>query len=123
MKNLIMIFILLMATSLFVQEYPTESGTVSVDQSRGWMNKIAAHSEMRTQMMNMMLEETKGDNAEMMKLVDSMLRNPEMKKMISEKNSVKSEKANYNLEPRGMDSDKTKIQPMKSTKPTAKKRL
>ena len=123
MKNLFLIFVLLITTSLFAQEYSTESGTVSVDQSRGWMTKIAADSEMRTQIMDMMIEETKGNSEEMMKLVDSILRNPEMKNMISEQNSVTSEKSNYNLEPRGMDSGKTKIQPMKTTTPTAKKRL
>lgn len=123
MKNLFLIFVLLITTSLFAQENSADEGMVSVDQSRGWMSKIAADSEMRSQMMDMMILETQGSSEEMMKLVDLMLRNPEMNKMISEKSTMKSEKTDYDLKPRGMDNDKTKIQPMKTTSPTSKKRL
>jgi len=43
------------------------------DQLKEWMSKISSDSEMRSQMMDMMIEKTKGNKEELMKLVDSFI--------------------------------------------------
>ncbi|MFC2134917.1 hypothetical protein ACFLR4_02435 [Bacteroidota bacterium] len=123
MKNLLLIFVLLITSSLFAQNITNETNMISVDQSRGWMTKIAVDPEMRTQMMEMMIEETQGNDVEMMKLVNSMFRNPGMHKMIIDKNSESSEKIVYDLEPRGMEKVSIKMKTMHNTKSLTKKRL
>jgi len=49
------------------------------DQLKEWMNKISSDSEMREQIVDMMIEKTKGNKEEMSKLVNSFTSNPELK--------------------------------------------
>jgi hypothetical protein len=123
MKNLILIFVLLITSSLFAQEKVSQSNVNIKGQTHEWMSKIAVDSQMRVKMLDMMLEETKGNEEEMMKLVNSMYSNPEMHKMILAKNSERSEEDKLSLEPRGMEKDDgVKVNTMKFTKPVTKKK-
>ncbi len=100
MKNLIILLALFLSFPLFAQDKITENTTTSVDQTVNWMTKIASNSELRTKMMNMMIEQTEGNKEEMMKIVNSISGNKEMLKMVMENNNK-----NSTLEPRGIMSD------------------
>ncbi len=118
MKNLIMIFVLFITTSLFAQEKVTQSNKVKEDQSHKCMTQIAVDSEMRVKMMNMMLGETEKNEKEMMKLVNVIFNNSEMNSMIMKKNAMSTERDNLSLESRGMQQDeKEKVNTLKYTKP------
>ena len=108
MKYLLLIVILLISTSLFSQDQVTASSMVTNDQSDELMIEIAADPEMRIKMMNMMIDETKGNNEEMVKLVDTMYLNPEMQEIITAKNSERSEDMSIDIESRGTMKDDTK---------------
>ena len=121
MKNLILIWILLISFSLFAQEKVDLSKTNNKDQTNEWMNKISSDSEMRSKMMDMMIEKTSGNKEEMMNLVNPMLNNPGMHKMIFENNSAKTENENISIEPRGMTNDSIKVGKVYTTKPMPRK--
>ena len=121
MKNLILVSILLISFSLFAQD-KDEVGSANVnDQTEEWMNKISSDSEMRSKMMDMMIEKTSGNKEEMMNLVNPMLNNPGMHKMIFENNSAKTENENISIEPRGMTNDSIKVGKVYTTKPMPRK--
>jgi len=89
-KNLIAVFILgLIVTfvpSINAQEKPTEKKEsnmmVQSDDMQNCMDKIAADSTMRMQMMNMMMNKCKNDKEGMMQMCRTMMDNPEMHKMM-----------------------------------------
>ena len=118
MKNLILIFVLFITSSLFAQEKDTQSNVLKEDQSHQWMSKIAVDPGMRVKMMDMMIEETKVNEKEMMKLVNLIFNNSEMNSMILAKNDMSTEKDDFSLESRGMKQDeKEKVNTLKFTKP------
>ena len=121
MKNLILIWILLISFSLFAQEKVDLNKTNNKDQTNEWMNKISSDSEMRSKMMDMMIEKTSGNKEEMMNLVSSMLSNPEMIKMIFSTNSRKAENEYISVEPRGIKNDSMKVGKVYTTKPMPRK--
>jgi hypothetical protein len=100
--------VLLISTSLFAQEKVTANTVITNDQSSELMIKIAADPEMRIIMMNMMIGETKGNNEEMVKLVNTMYLDPEMRKIITAKNTGKSDDKSFTIEPLGTMKDDTK---------------
>lgn len=122
MKKLILILVVLMPTLLFAQIEVNGDNAVFDDQTKEWMSKISSDSEMRGQMMKMMIEETKGNKEEMMKLVGSITGNAEMRKMIMETRSRNAHsESEYSLQPRGMDGDSVKVMKMERVKPVPKK--
>ncbi len=69
---------------------------------------------MRDQIVDMMIEKTKGNKEEMMKLANSFTGNPELNKIIMD-TMPSGAKSEYSLQPIGMTSDSIKvmkIQPM-----------
>ena len=68
------------------QEKPTEKKESKMmlqnEDMQECMNKIAADSTMRMQMMNMMMNKCKNDKEGMMQMSKTMMDNPEMHKMM-----------------------------------------
>lgn len=123
MKNLILILILSVPFSLFAQSKVEAGSTTAAEQTDLWMNKISSDSEMRSSMINMMMVKTSGNKEEMMKLVNNILDNPEMNKMIISENNVRTLTGGSPLDPeaRGMAGDNVRTKEMMQTKPIPKK--
>jgi len=123
MKNLILIFVILVSFSVFAQDNNESSKAKTEADTNAWMNKIASDSEMRVKMLDMMMDKTSGNKEEMMKLVNSILSNPEMNKMISTQNNAKTGRKGTSLEPksRGMMNDTLKVKEISGTKPVYRK--
>jgi hypothetical protein len=121
MKNLILFTVLFIPFSLFAQDN-VSTATLN-DQTDMWMTKISSDSEMRGKMMDLMIEKTNGNEEEMMKLVNPMLSNAEMHKMIFATNSDRAENENISmeLEPREMMSGSGKVGKVLNTEPNSKK--
>ena len=119
MKNLIVLLVMLVPFSLIAQVTPSVSSVKMDDQTVEWMTKIASDSEMRSQMMTMMIEKTKGNKVEMTKLVNSLMDNPETQKTMQAVHPENSDNTNNSLEPREISIDSKKE--MQITSPVPKK--
>jgi hypothetical protein len=119
MKNLILFIILFVPFSLFAQD-SVNTATLN-DQADVWMTKISSDSEMRGKMMDLMIEKTKGNEEEMMKLVNPMLSNAEMHKMIFATRTGRAENENISIEPRGVMSGSGEKGKVLITEPNSKK--
>lgn len=84
MKSLLLISMLLISTNFFGQEKVNAKSDLVSDQANQWMMNIATNSQMRLEMMQMMIEQTVDKPDEMRLLASQILSNPEMKKMIRE---------------------------------------
>ena len=97
------------------QEKPSEKKDVQIpltgqhDDMQKCMDKIAADSTMRMQMMNMMMNKCKDDKEGMMQMCKTMMDNPEMHetmmKMMNDKGMMKDGMMKHNMM---SDSTKTK---------------
>lgn len=121
MKNLIVFLVLFIPFSLFAQVNADNNKVKMDDQTEAWMTKISSDSEMRNQMMTMMIDKTKGNKIEMMKLANCIMDNPEMHKTMQAMQPEKNKNNNILLEPRGMSSDSVKVMKMSVTPPMPKK--
>jgi hypothetical protein len=121
MKTVIMIFVLIFSFSLYAQEN-TKSASAD-DQSNEWMIKIAADPENRVKIMDMMIEQTKGNKEEMMKLVNSISLSQDMLDMIIAQNRHGSENQNTPAELSGIKKDSSKFKPMEYVKPIKKNEI
>ncbi len=121
MKNLILISVLLISFSLFAQDKVDVKKTSTNDDTNVWMTRISSNSEMRSKMMDMMIAKTDGNKEEMMNLVNSMLSNPGMNKMIFATNSGKAENEDISIEPRGITNDSIQVGKIYTTKPIHRK--
>lgn len=119
MKNLIVLFVMLVPFSLFAQVTPNVDNAKIDDQTIEWMTKIASDSDLRGQMMIMMIDKTKGNKVEMTKLVNSLMDNPETLKTMQAGQPDRNSNNNISSEPRGMSGDSKKE--MKMTTPIIKK--
>ncbi len=120
MKNLILILFMLIPFSMFGQEIVEVSNSAANAQTDLWMNKISSDSELRVQMMDMMIEKTKGSQEEMQKLVNSMVNNPGMNKLIMASHSGNNENKNNNLQMPMMMKDSVRVMKMTPAKPVLK---
>jgi hypothetical protein len=118
MKNLIMLFMLFIPFVLIAQE---ANDPKVGNQSEEWMNKIASDSDMRIQMMDRMLFQTRNDEAEMTKLINTMMANTEVQKILMAMQPVNSQHRNISSEPRGMSGEKLKEMEMSTTPAIPKK--
>jgi len=92
-KNLIAVIILgllfTIVSTINAQEKPIESKEMKMmmqdEDMQKCMDKIAADSSMRMQMMNMMMNKCKNDKEGMMQMCKTMIDNPEMHKTMMEK--------------------------------------
>ena len=105
MKNLIVLLVLFIPFSLFAQVTPSVNSIKMDDQTVEWMTKIASDSELRSQMMTMMIEKTKGNQVEMTKLVNSLLDNPETQKTLPAVHPENTDNTNNSIETRGISNN------------------
>ena len=120
MKNLIMILVLILSISLFAQDKENVNSSVMNDQTELWMNNISSDSEMRVIMMDMIIENTKGNEVEMAKIVNSILNDPELYQMIVENYPGKESSQNITINPLGFDKDSVKFGVMLETQSVPK---
>ena len=121
MKNLIMLLVLFIPFTFFAQDRVEIKSSKVDDQTLEWMTKISADSELRVRTLEMMLDQTKGNEAEMTKLMNTMMANPEMHKMMMAMHSEKNGTQINSVEPRGMNSNNIKAGEMSKTEPVIKK--
>jgi len=115
MKNLILLLVVFVSFLVIAQD--DSNYTLINDEANEWMVKISSDSEMRVQMMDMMVEKTKGNIEEMNKIVNSISKNPELQKMIAEAYPEKAGGENISVEPLGITNDNTKVGKMVGTQP------
>ncbi|MBZ0180501.1 MAG: hypothetical protein K8F36_14545, partial [Melioribacteraceae bacterium] len=82
MKSLLLISMLLISTNFFAQERVNAKSELVSDQVNQWMTNISTNAQMRLQMMQMIIDQTVDKPGEMQLLVNTILNNAEMKKMI-----------------------------------------
>ncbi len=121
MKNLILLLVLLVPFALLAQE--NNESTKKMDtETNAWMNKISSDSDMRVMMMEMMMEKASVNKTEMKKLANSIVSNPDMKRMImAENNAETGNTGSLEPESRGMMNDSLRVKKMTSTKPVYRK--
>jgi len=120
MKNLIMILVLILSISLFAQDKENVNSAVMNDQTELWMNNISSDSEMRVIMMDMIIENTKGNEVEMVKIVNSILNDPGLYQMIVENYPGKESSQNITINPLGFNKDSVKFGVMLETQSVPK---
>ena len=110
--------VLFLTVSIFAQE-KINPVTKSSDQMNEWMKNIASDSSMRATMMEMMINKTKDNPEEMMVLVNLVLSNTEMHKMIMKASKTGD---NNSLEMPGMMNESKKVMEMTETQNKPKKK-
>jgi len=97
MKSLLIILLLLISTCYYAQDRVVLKHEVTSDRAKDWMTNIATNSQMRFEMMQIMIEQTADKHDEMLQLVNQILDNFEMKKMIREAPFHNAVKANNSI--------------------------
>jgi len=103
MKSISLILVLFIPSIISAQD--SVSYTSKNEQTYAWMTEIASDSEMRSEMMDMMIQKTNGNKEEMMKLVHPILSNKEMNEMIMKANYEESKNDIISVEPSGIMKD------------------
>ena len=109
MKNLILLLVLLMSLSLIAQDTENVNSVDVNGQTELWMSRISSDSEMRVIMMDMIIENIKGDELEMAKIVQSISNDPELHQMIIIAYPEKANSQNISINPLGFDKDSIKV--------------
>lgn len=122
MKSMIMLLILLMPFLLLAQNKDESNSTKMNSDAGFWMDKISSDSEMRIKMMDMIIGKTTRNNKEMLKLVDAILNNTEMREMIISENNIKTRNEDISVEPRGMTNGAIKENKMSGVKTVPRKK-
>ena len=113
MKSFILLLVVFTSFSLFAQ-----NDVASSDNE--WMAKISSDSEMRIQIMNMMVEKTKDNPEEMKKLANSISNNPELVKIIVDANPERAGSDDLSIDPLGVKKDDIKVGKTTGTQPVSK---
>lgn len=121
MKKIILISMLFIPFFIIAQNNVDVKSVKFDKQTEEWMTKISSDSGMRTAIMNMMIENTKGNKVEMTKLIDALMNNPEVHSLMMTMRSEKSENENISMKPRVMMNDSVKVMKMYKTLPVSKK--
>jgi hypothetical protein len=119
MKNLIL-FALLIPFSLFAQIQVEDRKTSMNNEADNWMAKISSDSEMRVQIMDMMVEKTKGNPEEMKKLANSISNNPELVKIIVNATPERAGIDDLSIDPLGVKKNDIKVGETTGTQPVSK---
>jgi len=119
MKNLIL-FALLIPFSLFAQIQVEERKAAMNTETDDWMVKISSDSEMRIQMMDMMVEKTSGNVDEMNKLAASISNNPELVKIIVDAVPKRADIDDLSVDPIGVKKENIKVGKTTGTQPVSK---
>jgi len=102
-KSRLLILVLFIPSIIFAQD--SVSATAKNNLTYAWMTEISSNSEMRIEMMDLMIQKTSGNEEEMMKIVRPILRNKEMNEMIMTANYEKTKNDIISVEPRGIMND------------------
>ena len=119
MKKLIL-FALLIPFSLFAQIQVDDRKTSMNNEAEDWMAKISSDSEMRVQIMDMMVEKTKGNPEEMKKLANSISSNPELVRVIVDTTPERAGSDDLSIDPLGVKKDDIKVGKTTGTQPVSK---
>lgn len=122
MKNLILFVLLFIPFSLIAQIEVDNRKTSMNDQTDQWMTKISSDSEMRINMMDLIVEKTKGNAKEMKKLANSISNSPGLCQMIIENYSERASGNEISIEPLGIVKEDIKVGKVYTTKPVAPKK-
>ena len=117
MKNLILFALLFIPFSLIAQIEVENRKTSMNDQTDDWMVKISSDSEMRVQIMDMIIEKTKGDTEEMQKLANSISNSPELSKMISKVYPERAGGDDLSVDPLGIVKENINVGKMSGAQP------
>jgi len=98
MKRILLILALFIPSLLIAQD----SATAKNEQTSAWMTEISSNSDLRSEMMDMMIQKTNGNEEEMMKLALPILSNKEMNDIIMTANYEKAENDIISVESRGI---------------------
>lgn len=120
MKNLIVFLVLLVPFSLLAQITQTVDKNNN-DKTIEYMNKIATDSELRSQMMTMIMDNIKGNNVEMTRLIRTISADPEMHKIMMAALSEENGSQINSVKPREMKINITKPGEMNKTESVLKK--
>ena len=115
MRNLILLLVLLMSLSLIAQDTENVNSTDINGQTEIWMSRISTDSEMRVIMMDMIIENIKGNELEMEKIVQSISNDSELHQMIIKAYPEKANSHNISINPIGFDNDSIKVGVMLGT--------
>jgi len=121
MKNLIVLLALFIPFTLIAQDKVEIKSTKTDDQTMQWMTKISSDSVMRITMMEMMLDQTKDNDVELTKLMNTIMANPEMRKIMMATHPDKSETQINSVEPTGINSNSIKVGETNKTEAVIKK--
>jgi uncharacterized protein YwlG (UPF0340 family) len=121
MKNLIVLLVMLIPFVVIAQNKVDVSNSKTDRQTQEWMKKISSNSEMRSSMMGMMINETRGNKEEMTKLVSALLNDQDVRKIMLAMQPVEPVNRNISVEPKGMSNDSIKVMKMDYTLPVLKK--
>lgn len=113
MRNLILLLVLIISLSIIAQNKDNVNSTDI--NAEVWMTRISSDSEMRVLMMDMIIENTKGNELEMAKIVQSISNNPELHQMIIIAYPEKANNQNISINPLGFDKDSIKVGVMLGT--------
>lgn len=122
MKNLILFVLLFIPFSLIAQIEVDNRKTSMNDQTDQWMTKISSDSEMRINMMDLIVEKTKGNAKEIKKLANSISNSPGLCQMIIENYSERASGNEISIEPLGIVKEDIKVGKVYTTKPVAPKK-
>ena len=117
MKNLILFALLFIPFSLIAQIEVENRKTSMKDQTDDWMVKISSDSEMRVQIMDMIIEKTKGETEEMQKLANSISNSPELRKMIAEGYPERAGGDDLSVDPVGIVKENINVGKMSGAQP------
>jgi len=109
MKKLVLLLVVITSFSLFAQVQVDDRKASMSDQTDECMVKISSDSEMRVQMMDMMIGTTKGNAEEMKKLANSISNSPELRQMIIEAYPERAGSDNLSIEPLGIVKEDIKV--------------
>jgi len=121
MKKLILLLVLLISFSILAQNKNESKSALVNDQTDAWMTKISSDPGLRAKMLDMMIVETKDNREEMQKIVNTLLADPEMNKMLARTNTKRANNETVYLEQRGIVSDSIKVGKMYYTVPSSPK--
>jgi hypothetical protein len=114
MKNLVLIFVVFSSFSLFAQD--DSNNAVVNNAADEWIVKISSDSKMRVEMMDMIIVKTKGNEAEMRKIANSISNDTGLYQMIVGTFPGKASSENLSIEPLGISKDSIKVGIVYSTK-------
>jgi hypothetical protein len=120
MKNLTLLLVLFIPFLLIAQNKVDVKDPAVNDQTKEWMQKISSDSDLRVEMMDMMIQKTIGNNEEMTKLVNSIMNDPEYHKMITDMQIGKAEDNTVIVEPRVIKQETLKPGQMNKVDPVVR---